>query len=266
MIEIGLSSACFYPKVLAEDSIKIMKKIGFDYGEIFLNTFSEYEEDFILKIKDQCEKNEFNINSVHIYSSMFEPFLFDAYKRRREDMMGIFKKVCKAIDILGGGKIYTFHGMRKIDSLNMDYELVVDMYNRLTYYAGENNVKLAQENVSWCMSSDLEYLSLLKEKVKYPLYYTLDLKQCYKSNIEPQEYINVMGKEICNFHINDKNENESCMLPGRGNISYSKIFKSLDDINYKGRAIIEVYGDNYKSYDEILESKVYLDKLIKTIQ
>lgn len=45
-MKIGLSSACFYPDVLTEDSIKLIKDIGFTSGEIFLNSNSEYEEEF----------------------------------------------------------------------------------------------------------------------------------------------------------------------------------------------------------------------------
>jgi sugar phosphate isomerase/epimerase len=264
-MKIGMSSACLYPNVNAEDSVKVMKDMGFAQGELFLNTFSEYEEAFVLNIKEKCVENDFYVNSVHICSSMVEPFLFDSYTRRRNDMMKVFNKVCKAISLLGGNKIYTFHGMRKVEASQLDYDLIIDMYNRLTYCAQENGVKLAQENVSWCMSSDIRYLEMLRERVRYPLYYTLDLKQSYKANVEPEQYIDVMEDRLCNFHINDKSEYESCMLPGKGDIDYNKIFKRLIDIKYKGMAIIEVYSDNYSSYSEINESKNYLDKLIRSL-
>ncbi len=46
-MEIGMSSACLYPKVPIEESISVMKSLGFNVGEIFLNTYSEYDENFI---------------------------------------------------------------------------------------------------------------------------------------------------------------------------------------------------------------------------
>ena len=41
-MDIGLSSACFYPDLHTENSIGKMKELGFNHGEIFLNTWSEY--------------------------------------------------------------------------------------------------------------------------------------------------------------------------------------------------------------------------------
>jgi len=46
-MDIGLSSACFYPNLHTENSIRKMKELGFNDGEIFLNTPSEYEEEFL---------------------------------------------------------------------------------------------------------------------------------------------------------------------------------------------------------------------------
>ena len=37
-MDIGLSSACFYPDLHTENSIGKMKELGFNHGEIFLNT------------------------------------------------------------------------------------------------------------------------------------------------------------------------------------------------------------------------------------
>lgn len=94
-MEIGMSSACLYPKVPIEESISVMKSLGFNAGEIFLNTYSEYDENFIKILQEQKEKNNFLINSIHAFSSAFEPYLFDSYKRRQRDMLKIFKKVCR---------------------------------------------------------------------------------------------------------------------------------------------------------------------------
>jgi len=45
-MEIGMSSACLYPKVPIEESMSVMKSLGFNAGEIFLNTYSEYYKNF----------------------------------------------------------------------------------------------------------------------------------------------------------------------------------------------------------------------------
>ena len=256
-MQIGISSACFYPKVETENSVPLMKELGFELGEIFLNSPSEYEYDFVQRIYEQKLKYDFKINSVHAFCAPFEPFLFDRYERRRKDMLLYFKAICRACKQLHANS-YTFHGMRNIEFRGIDKDFVIDIYNELTYIAAEAGIKLAQENVSWCMSSDIDFLTMIKEKCRYPLFFTLDLKQDYKANKFPRDYIKIMGKELINLHINDRDEENVCLLPGHGDIDYTILSKDLYEIGYKGNAIIEVYNENFKTYDEIKKSKKLL--------
>lgn len=261
-MDIGLSSASFYPFVNTEDSVPLMKALGFNVGEIFLNCPSEYEEEFIKKLLYAKEENSFKINSVHSFSGSFEPYLFDSYKRRADDMKVVFKKVCKAAKVLGA-ECYTFHGLRldKLSNLNLDK--IIENYNELCYIACEAGIKLAQENVSWCMSSDLQFLKLLKENCKYPLYFTIDIKQAYKAGIIPESYIDIMGDSIANFHINDRSEEAICLLPGQGNVNYIELVNKLKKCGYNGKGIIEVYRENYYDYNNLTKAKEYLVSLLK---
>lgn len=261
-MKIGLSSAVFYPYVDTEKSLEIISSLGFECAEIFLNSFSEYSEEFIDKLIYEKDSYNMSINSVHAFSSSFEPYIFDAYKRRRKDMLESFKKVCKAGSRLGA-RCYTFHGMRYQDIDTINKKLIVDIYNELTYIALENGIKLAQENVSWCMSSNIDFLKLLKENCKYDLFFTFDIKQAYRANIEPDNYINVMGEKLINFHINDRNEKMSCLLPGKGDVNYLDIISSLRKNNYSGNGIIEVYRENYTTYKELKECKKNIETFLK---
>lgn len=260
-MKIGISSASFYPDILTEDSINLMKKIGFDLGEIFLNSPSEYESDFIQKLIKEKDAVDFKIISVHCFTSQFEPFLFDRYKRRRDDMLIYFEKVCQAAQALGAS-YYTFHGMRYTDPKLLNNDFIAGIYYQLIDICNKYNIKLAQENVSWCMSGDIEFLSMLKEKCGGKLFFTLDIKQAYKAKVEPEKYIRVMGNSIVNLHINDKNAKNVCLLPGKGNVDYKKLFSRLKDVRYSGDAIIEVYKENYSDYSEITKSKKILETIL----
>lgn len=260
-MEIGLSSASFYPHIQVENSIKVMKELGFDSGELFLNTYQEYEEDFAKKVLQEKLMYDFNIKSVHSFSSSFEPYLFDDYKRRRDDMFKYFKKMCRAARIMGA-TCYTFHGMRIGNTENVNWDLVIDLYNKLIYTAAEEGIKLAQENVAWCMSSNINFLQSLIEKCKYPIYFTLDIKQSYRASVPIDEYLKVMNGRLVNLHLNDKDEKSLCKLPGRGKVDFKGLFLKLKDMNYKGPGVIEVYSENYDKYDEIIESRDFLKKCI----
>lgn len=249
-MKIGLSSASFYPYVDTEKSISLMKNLGFHCGEIFLNSMSEYEEDFANLILEESLKNDFEINSVHGFSSSFEPYLFDEYKRRREDSLILFKKLCKFTKIVGA-KCYTFHGMRNKNLSEIPKQFIFDIYDKLLYISSQEGVKLCQENVFWCMSGNIDFLYMLKEKFENSIYFTLDIKQAYRAERTPEEYINVMGSSIENLHISDRNREKSCLLPGRGNVNFKKIFCKLKEIGYNKIGIIEVYRDNYERYKEL---------------
>lgn len=255
---IGLSSASFYPDIKTEDSIHLMKLLGFDVGELFLNSVSEYKSDFGKILLEKELENDFKINSVHAFSVSFEPYLFDSYKRRREDSLKLFESICRISKIIGA-KCYTFHGMRYRDFKSINMNFVVDIYNRLTYIASEYGVKLCQENVFWCMSNSEEFLYEIKDKCKGPLYFTLDIKQAYKSGKPPEKYIDIMGKQIANFHVNDRDTSHVCLLPGRGNVDYKKMSCKFKEIEYNGIGIIEVYKENYTKYTELSEAKKYLE-------
>ena len=260
-MEIGLSSAVFYPNLKTENSVKLISDLGFSFAEIFLNSPFEYEIDYVKKLADIKDQYGLKINSVHSFSSSFEPYLFDAYKRRRKDMLKFFEMVCKAGKLLGA-KCYTFHGMRLGPSDFISKELIYEVYSNLAYIAGENEIKLAQENVSWCMSSNVKYLSDLKNNCKYPIYFTFDIKQAYKAGVNPMEYLDIMDTSLINVHINDRDDKHVCLLPGDGNVDFQSIFNKIKSLNYKGNIIMEVYSNNYKSYEDIINSKRYLEKFI----
>lgn len=258
-MDIGISSACFYPHVKTEESIALMKKIGFNVGEIFLNSTSEYEIDFGKILLEEKLKHDFRINSVHSFSSSFEPYLFDEYKRRRNDSFILFEKICKLAEMLGA-KCYTFHGMKYRDIKDVDMKFITDVYNKLTYTAQEHGIKLCQENVFWCMSNNVDFLQEIKDRCKGSLYFTLDIKQAYKAGKLPEDYIDVMGSSIANFHINDKDNNNTCLMPGKGNVDYKKISCKFKEIRYNGVGIVEVYRENFNEYCELIESKRYIEK------
>jgi sugar phosphate isomerase/epimerase len=113
------------------------------------------------------------------------------------------------------------------------------------------------------MSSNLNFLSFLNESCKHPVYFTLDIKQAYKAFIEPEKYIDVMGKNIVNFHVNDRDEKHICMLPGKGTVDYNKIVSKLKSMEYDGMAIIEVYRENYTNYNELNEAGRLVARFLK---
>lgn len=259
-MRIGVSTASFYPRVTTEDSLDIMKKLGFNICEAFLETEGESSEDYAFMLKEKAEKLGIEVHSVHAFSPSFEPFLFDSYERRRKEMENRFEKVCKAASILGA-EHYTFHGMRNMPGKTIDIEKVSIDLDNLCSIAEFYNVKVALENVSRCKGGNIEFLKEIKKYMKKSIYYTLDLKQARRNEIDPKEYLEIYGKNIKTVHINDGDETSTCLLPGKGNVNLDAIISEISKIDENIPYIIEVYGDNYSSFNEIKEAREYIESL-----
>lgn len=262
-MKVGISTACFYPFINTEDTLDIIKELGFDLCEVFLESNYETEEFYCNELRNKAEKLGICIHSVHAFNASFEPYLFDRYERRRREMENKFIDVCKAGRIFGA-KYYTYHGITKtMPNDNMD--IISERVSTLCDISESYGLRLSQENVSWCKSGDPEYLRQLDEKIKNKLYYTLDIKQSVRSSHSPLDYLKLYKNNLSTVHINDSNIESTCLLPGEGDMNLKKIIKEASAFNKEVPLIIEVYRENYKEYKELGEAKDYIETLINQI-
>lgn len=255
-MEIGISTACFYP-LYTEDTIKIICGLGTNLCEVFLEAECEYERDYILELKKEMDKLNVRANSVHAFCATFEAQLFSEYERRRTDALVTYKKVVEAAALLGADS-YTFHGDKRSDDLGkINFKHYIKCVNELLDIAQSNNIALSWENVAWCQTSRPEFIAKIKEAAP-EMKFTLDIKQAGRVGKTPYEYLDVMGSSVINVHVNDFNFERSCMLPGQGMFDFKVFFRRLDAMDYKGNAIIEVYSWDYDNYSELKTSVEYL--------
>jgi len=259
---VGASTACLYP-LETEKAIDELAKQGIKNIEVFLEANSEAELSFCKLLKEKIDNYGMNVISVHSFCASFEPFLFDEYKRRSNDALSQFVKVCKAMQYLGAS-YYTFHGDRNIQSgETFSYREYCLVFSSLAHIAKECGGLLAWENVSWCRSGSALFL---KNCMQYldgcDFGFTLDLKQALRSNEKIADYLEVMNNNLVNVHVSDYNEFSSCILPGNGKRDFVEIISLLRKNNYNNAILIEVYNDCYRKYSEIGKSQKYLEGLI----
>lgn len=255
----GISTACFYPEVLTEDTLKIISSIGFKLCEVFFESATEMTGEILLKIDENIKKYNLSINTVHPFPAFFEPFLFDVYARRREEMEEKFELACRAAKKLGA-KYYIFHGQRNNKQIK-DIKWTAEVMDNLCKIALKYDVYIAWENVSWCMGNDPKFIQAVKENMKEELYFTLDVKQAIRSGRNIDEYLNVYENRIVNVHISDSNEFCDCLLPGYGGFDFKEVINKTQNLNKDCQYIIEVYRDNYGGFDEIKKSFEYMKNL-----
>ncbi len=258
----GISTACFYP-MATEDAIDLISSLGFKTIEFFINSEYEYSPQYIIEQKEKLDKLGITVTSVHSYSTAFEHYLlFSQYERRSREGLRIFNDILNATQLLGA-KYLTFHGITTFMSMISDGECI-KMYRDLINIASKYNVVIAQENVSYCRSSDPDFISLLsKEFYKDQLMFTLDIKQAKRVGVSLDSYFDAMGKRIANVHINDNDEKNVCLLPGAGKVDFNKFFTKIKSAGYSGNFIIEVYRFNFEDVSEVVKAKKNIDLLIE---
>ena len=104
---VGISTATYFTKLVTENSFSVICRNGGKIAEVFLTTYSEFEEDFGHLLNEV--KGDTEIYSIHSLSTAFEPQLFNKAERTRKDAEKFFRKVLRVGQIIGA-KCYTFHG------------------------------------------------------------------------------------------------------------------------------------------------------------
>lgn len=263
-MQIGISTASFYPMEI-ERGIANAAKLGFTEAELFINSESEYVYPLRESLKNELDFLGIHVVSVHPYTSAMEGhLLFSDYTRRTQDALEQYQRYFAAAAALGA-TYFTFHGellrSRGLPPEKAD-ENRFQTYRALCERAKTEGIVFTQENVSWCKSADLNFLKALKENVP-ELSYTLDLKQAYRARVDWERYVETVGDRIVNLHISDYDAQSDCLLPGQGAVDFVKLFTEMEQLDYQGGAMIEVYSDDYAHVEQLQQSKLYLEDLQK---
>lgn len=262
-MKFGISTACFYPTPI-EQGIECIAGLGFKHIEVFVNAQSEYREPFCREYKRKLDALGLDVISVHPFSSGVEGiYLFSDYKRRVQDTLDDYERYC-ACAAEWGAKFLTFHGERKVPLgvgvKPSDDARRFEVYHQLCERAQRYGMEIAQENVSWCKSSDPDFLRRLYENIP-ELKFTLDLKQAGRAGRDWNEYIDAVGDRIVNLHISDRTDTRECALPGAGDMRFTELFERMNGLGYHGAALIEVYSGDYQKHSELRDALDYLTQL-----
>jgi len=255
----GISTACFYPEIYTEDTLKIIKDIGFELCEVFFESASEMAGVHLKSIKENMLDCGLKINTIHPFPSPFEPYLFDKYERRRLEMEEKFRLACNAARELGA-KYYVFHGERNTKQ-EKDAKWTAKVMDYLCKVASEYNIALAWENVSWCMGSDPKFVEEVIGFMKEDVYFALDFKQAIRSGRKIVDYLNIYKDRVVNVHVSDSNDKCDCLLPGYGKYDIKSAIHEVLKLNKDCQFIIEVYRDNFGGINDIVKSYDYMINL-----
>ncbi len=263
-MEIGASSACFYP-LETEKSFLHIAELGFKYSEIFFNSSSELNTEFLRKLKITKDAYGMNIVSLHPYRSFSEGYdFFSTYKRRFDDGVERYKRYFEAANILDA-KYIVMHGAKgKSDVSPEEY---AERFGRLNEIANSYGCTVAHENVVYFMGESTEFMSFMKKTLGDKFKMVLDVKQAARAGVDPKKFITELGESIAHVHLSDFNSSSDCIAPSKqGERDFEELFSLLHKHGYNGKYIIELYSNGYCKSEEITESARYLEAILNKVR
>ena len=124
-MEIGISTASFYP-MQTEDTIKIISDMESSLCEVFLEAEYEYGKEFIRELKRMESCGVRTIRWFMHFVRLLNTAFF-GIRRRRRDVIVLYKKVLEAASVLGA-KYYTFHGDNNSTSFkNINITIIINV-------------------------------------------------------------------------------------------------------------------------------------------
>lgn len=263
-MKIGASTACLYP-LETEKAVQELTALNFKTIEIFFNSFSELEPQFIEYVNGELNNNKCTVTSVHPFTSAFESFMFfSRYTRRFEDSVLYYDMFFRAAQQLGAKKL-VMHGGRIEDAYKTSDEEYCRRFAVISQRAEKFGIRLLHENVRGHRACSPEFISTMRRLIPQYAAFVLDIKQVIRSGFKPVELVKAMGGSLEHIHINDNNSESDCLLPGFGDFDFSEFFKAVKDTGYDGEAIIEVYRSNFVNKEDIKRSLEYLCSVLQKV-
>ncbi len=255
-MKIGVSTASYYP-LETEVALEEIGKAGIKTTEIFFNAESELKESFADILSDIKNHYGMEIVAVHPTMSLAESFMiFSNYQRRFDESLKKFQRYSEVAALLGA-KYIILHG-GKPNGILSDEEYC-ERYMALKEVTRKNGVTILQENVAKYRAGDIDFMRAMRDILGSEAEFCVDIKQAVRSGYSPIELTDEFIDNIHHLHISDHSVSSDCMLPFNGNFDFKSFFERIIHDGYKGAAVIEVYNNAYRDYEEITESykKVY---------
>jgi sugar phosphate isomerase/epimerase len=259
-MEIGASTACFYP-LETEKALKKVCEIGFKKAEVFINAPCELEEPFAKELNNIAENSGTDIISVHPFSSFLESScIFGDYQRRFDDYIGLYQKTCHTAAVVGA-KYVVIHGAVALPKIPIPEERYFERFKDLIEIGKAEGVTVCQENVNKFKSQSIDFCKRMRDALGSDYNMVFDIKQTVRAGEDTFTFLEEFKYQIRHLHISDNSLNGDCLPPGKGTFDFGRVKDIMDEINYDGDAVIEIYSGNYDVSNELSESKVYLEKL-----
>ncbi len=260
-MQAGVSTASLFLRRYNEEALPLLNDLGVPCAEVFLTTYSEYEEAYARMLSGK--KGNITVNSVHILNTQFEPQLFGAHPRVKADAFALLNKVLRCTNILGA-PYYTFHGTARVKRASRsgkrdNFPAIIRAFQEISNTCQNYGVTLCLENVEWATYNREGVFQTIAKEVP-SIKGVLDIKQARISGVPYENYLLEMNDRLAYVHLSDIDEQGKMCLPGCGVFDFDTLILRLKDIGFDGALLVEVYADDYREEIQLKRACDFLNE------
>lgn len=250
-MKLGISSACCYPQPV-EETVAAFCDAGVPAVELFLNTLSEFDPDFLRPLQERMRRVPCEVLAVHPFTAPIESLLFfSEYQRRFADGLELLRRFGASMQKLGA-PVLVLHGC-SLQSPAPE-ERVFARFAQMRDTLRADGLVLAQENVAPYRSRSLAFLQRMLEALDGDVSFVLDIKQAVRAGEDPLLLAKTLGPHIVHLHLSDHRPGQDCLPVGEGTFDFAALFAILKEQGFGGTGVLELYRENYRSKADLYTS------------
>lgn len=200
------------------------------------------------------------------WEPLFEPSLANPDRTLRQWRIAYSKKCIDMAAILGAPCISVTSG-RMLPGVapKESMKLLRESMTELLDYAENKSIRIGIEYEPGLLIERYEELAAFIGEMDSPyLGANLDLGHSHVLEESPEAVISGLSSRIFHVHIEDiQGGKHYHLIPGTGDIDFSRLFTSLDRIGYSGFATVELYTYPHRPEAAARQALDYLEGLLK---
>jgi L-ribulose-5-phosphate 3-epimerase/hexulose-6-phosphate isomerase len=274
---IGIYEKALPDKMSWDTKLEAVKNAGFDFLEISIDESDEkikrldWSKEKLDEIREISKKKNVRISSMCLSAHRKFPF-GSKNKNKREKAKQIMNKAITFADYLG---------IRIIQLVGYDvyYEESDEQTKKLFLEGLKEAVKLASraQIILAIEIMDTELIGTIKRALKYIEHFKSpwlkiypDLGNLTQWSKDPAQELEKGIEHIVEIHVKDSKPGVFRDVSlGEGTVNFEKLFTKLNDLNYNGPFLIEMWSNYNKEYDfdksvtRIKKAKEWTEKKMK---
>jgi len=252
-MKLGFSTNAF-KKYPLEESIKIIADIGYNGVEILCDiphayppTFDRKQIESLQDLSRESNVEICNLNAFTLYAigDVYHPSWIDGDEQLREARVNHTINCIKLAKEIGATNLSTEAG-GPIDGWDPRQieKWFIDGLARVAKVAEDEGVKILLEPEPGLLIENSHQFRHIMQKIDSDFVrLNFDIGHFYCVREDPAKLVHELSDYIEHFHLADIAETRvhNHLIPGQGSIDLLSVFRSMDEIGYKGFVTVELY-------------------------